>query len=110
VRTLIGGGASDLVLSAVATYADGWMPIGGGGVAEALPRLAAEAELVGRDPKELSVVPFGTIGSEGKLTHYATLGIDEVVLRVPAGAPDDMRAALEGLAPLLDLAATLEAT
>ncbi|HEY1830767.1 MAG TPA: TIGR03619 family F420-dependent LLM class oxidoreductase [Acidimicrobiales bacterium] len=110
VRTLIGGGASDLVLSAVATYADGWMPIGGGGVAEALPRLAAVAELVGRDPKELSVVPFGTIGSEGKLTHYATLGIDEVVLRVPAGAPDDMRAALEGLAPLLDLAATLEAT
>jgi probable F420-dependent oxidoreductase len=110
VRTLIGGGASELVLSAVATYADGWMPIGGGGVAEALPRLAAEAERVGRDPKELSVVPFGTIGSEGKLTHYASLGIDEVVLRVPAGAPDDMRAALEGLTPLLDLAVTLEAT
>ena len=32
------------------TYADGWIPIGGSGLSEALPRLHALAEEAGRDP------------------------------------------------------------
>ncbi len=110
VRTLIGGGAGDAVLSAVAEYADGWMPIGGRGLTEAIPRLHELAVAAGRDPAELSVIPFGTIGSEGKLEHYAELGVDEVVLRVRGDAPDAMRAELESLAQLLAFAATLETT
>ncbi|HVB90962.1 MAG TPA: LLM class F420-dependent oxidoreductase [Acidimicrobiales bacterium] len=108
VRTLIGGGAGNAVLSAVVDYADGWLPIGGSGLAEAIPRLHRMAEAAGRDPVELSVVPFGTIGSEGKLVHYAGLGINEVVLRVRSGTPDAMRQELESLAPLLVLSATLD--
>jgi probable F420-dependent oxidoreductase len=108
VRTLIGGGDTDTVLTAVADYADGWMPIGGRGLAEAIPRLRQAAESVGRDPATLTVVPFGTIGSEGKLEHYAALGIDEVVLRIHAGDRDAMAAQLDALTPLLDRAATLE--
>jgi probable F420-dependent oxidoreductase len=50
VRTLIGGGARESVFAAVASYADGWLPIGGGGLAAALPRLRELAELAGRDP------------------------------------------------------------
>jgi probable F420-dependent oxidoreductase len=109
LRTLIGGGAGDAVLSAVAEYADGWMPIGGGGLREAIPRLHRLAEEVDRDPAELSVIPFGTTpNSEEKLMHYAELGISEVILRVPAGSADDMAAHLESLAPLLAIAARLE--
>jgi probable F420-dependent oxidoreductase len=110
VRTLIGGGDGEAVLSAVADYADGWMPIGGRGLAEAIPRLQAKAEAAGRDPAELAVVPFGTIGSEAKLAHYAGLGVDEVVLRLRGGEPDAMRAELESFVPLLAFAATLETT
>jgi hypothetical protein len=33
-------------------------------------------------------VPFGTIPDRGKLDYYESLGIDEVVLRVPAGGRD----------------------
>jgi probable F420-dependent oxidoreductase len=111
VRTLIGGGAGDRVLSAVADYADGWMPIGGSGLGEAIPRLHRLAEAAGRDPAELSVIPFGTIGgNEAKLVHYAGLGVDEVVLRVPAGSADEMAARLDSLVPLLPIAATLEST
>jgi probable F420-dependent oxidoreductase len=110
VRTLIGGGDSDAVLSAVADYADGWMPIGGRGLSEAIPRLHQLAADAGRDPAALAVIPFGTIGSEAKLTHYAELGIDEVVLRLPGGAADAMRAELDSFAPLLHFAATLETT
>ena len=108
VRTLIGGGSGDAVLSAVADYADGWLPVGGRGLAEAIPRLHRLAEAGGRDPSTLSVIPFGTIGSETKLAHYATLGVDEVVLRVRAGDADAMRAELDQLAALLPFAATLE--
>jgi probable F420-dependent oxidoreductase len=110
VRTLVGGGSGDAVLQAVVDYADGWMPIGGSGLGEAIPRLHRAAQEAGRLPAELRVVPFGTIGSnEEKLVHYAGLGIDEVVLRVRAGSADDMRAELDALVPLLGIAAKLEA-
>jgi hypothetical protein len=65
------------------------------------------ADAAGRDPGELSVIPFGTIADERKLAHYADLGVSEVVLRVRSGQPDEMRAQLDSLAPLVALAATL---
>ena len=85
VRTLVGGGANEAVFTAIVEGADGWIPIGGSGLGTAIPRLHALAEEAGRDPAALAVVPFGTIADEGKLEHYAGLGITEVVLRVRAG-------------------------
>ena len=108
MRTLISGGAREAVFAAIVGFADGWLPIGGGGLTEALPRLRARAEEAGRDPASLTVVPFGTLADEGKLEHYARLGIDEVVLRLRAGDDASVRARLEALAPLLAFAATLE--
>jgi probable F420-dependent oxidoreductase len=107
VRTLVGGGATDTVFAAVTEVADGWIPIGGSGLADALPRLRDRAQAAGRDPAALSVVPFGTVASEGKLEHFARLGVDEVVLRVHAGPEHDVRHELESLAPLVSLAARL---
>jgi probable F420-dependent oxidoreductase len=108
VRTLIGGGSTDAVFAAIAEWADGWIPIGGRGLSETLPRLRARVEEAGRDPRDVCVVPFGTIADEGKLEHYARLGIDEVVLRIRAGDAPAVRAQLEALAPLVAFAATLE--
>ncbi len=107
VRTLVGGGASDTVLAAVAESADGWIPIGGGGLAGALPRLRHLAEAAGRDPGLLDVVPFGTIAGVAKLEHFARLGVAEVVLRLRAGPALDVRAEIESLAPLVERAAAL---
>jgi probable F420-dependent oxidoreductase len=107
VRTLIGGGASDIVLGTVAEIADGWIPIGGRGLTDAVPRLRRLAEASGRDPDHLDVVPFGTLATAPKLDHYARLGIEEVVLRVRAGSADEVRAQIESLAPLLEVAAAL---
>ncbi len=108
VRVLVGGGATDTVFGAIADRADGWIPIGGRGLTEALPRLRARVEAAGRDPGSISVVPFGTIADQGKLEHYANLGLDEVVLRIRAGTEPEVRAQLEALAPLVAFAATLE--
>jgi probable F420-dependent oxidoreductase len=110
VRTLIGGGATDSVFGAVAEYADGWLPIGGKGLTDAIPRLHRRAEEAGRNPAELSVVPFGTIAGREKLEHSAGLGIEEVVLRVRSGTADEVRAQLEPLADLVEFAAGLGPT
>jgi len=107
VRTLIGGGGGPRTLRAVAEWADGWMPVGGAGVAEALPELRRHAQAVGRDPGELSVVPFGSIPDAGKLEHFHSLGIDEVVLRLPSGDRDATWRALDDLATYLPLAGVL---
>lgn len=102
IPTLIGGGAGPAVFEAVAEYADGWLPVGGSGLAEALPRLRRAVEERGRDPEGIRVIPFGTIPSEAKLSHYQSQGIDEVVLRVPSGDPSRMLAVLDDHARFVD--------
>jgi probable F420-dependent oxidoreductase len=101
VRTLVGGGATGAVFSAVAEFADGWLPIGGAGIGPARDALAHACEEAGRDPAGIDVVPFGTIPDRGKLDHFASLGVTEVVCRVPAGDRDDMLRRLDDYAALL---------
>jgi probable F420-dependent oxidoreductase len=107
-RVLIGGGSGAAVLGAVADYADGWMPIGGSGLGEAIPRLHRLAEARGRNPESLDVVPFGTVGTGQKLEHYRSLGVTEVVLRVQSGSAEEMLTELDALTPLVELAMTLD--
>ena len=102
VTTLVGGGATPAVFAAVAEYGDGWMPIGGSGLADALPRLRRAVEERGRDPQAIRVVPFGTLPTDDKLAHFSKLGIADVVLRVPSGPPDEMLTALDGHVPYLE--------
>jgi probable F420-dependent oxidoreductase len=98
VPILLGGAATDAVFSAVCAFGDGWMPIGGAGLAEAMPRLATMAREAGRDPASLEVVPFGSVPTEGKLAHFAELGVSEVVLRLRNGAPGDVLRQLDDYA------------
>jgi hypothetical protein len=77
------------------------MPIGGSGVAEALPVLRRAVEDRGRDPQGILVVPFGTVPTDHKLAHYQDLGIREVVLRVASGGRDQMLATLDAHAEYL---------
>jgi probable F420-dependent oxidoreductase len=95
VTTLVGGGANPSVFAAVAEYADGWLPVGGSGLTQALPDLKRAVELAGRDPEAIRVVLFGTVPDDRKLDYYRSLGIDEVVLRIPSGGADEMLAVLD---------------
>lgn len=95
VATLIGGGAGPKMFRAIAACADGWMPIGGAGLSEALPELRRVWAGAGREPELLSVVPFGVVPNEGKLAHYQSLGCDEVVLRIPMGGEAEVTAVLD---------------
>ncbi|MEY2398282.1 MAG: hypothetical protein QOJ00_1456 [Actinomycetota bacterium] len=88
VPVLIGGAAGPKLFAAICDYADGWIPIGGGGLTKALPALRAQFEGAGRDPAAVRCVPFGTLPDPAKLDHFAALGIDEVVLRINEGDTD----------------------
>lgn len=95
VPILLGGIASPLVFGHVQRYCDGWIPIGGAGLTEAVPRFRAEAEAAGRDPATLRVMTFGTLPTPEKLAHYAAIGIDECVLRLPSAGKTEILAALD---------------
>jgi probable F420-dependent oxidoreductase len=98
---LIGGGAGPKLFSHIAEYADGWMPIGGAGMKEALPRLHAALEERGRDPRDLHIVPMGVYPTSEKLEYYASLGVTECVLRLPSATRETVLPVLDGYAELL---------
>jgi probable F420-dependent oxidoreductase len=103
VPVLMGGAPGPKLFAHIAEYCDGWIPIGGAGLTEALPRLRDEVAAAGRDPAALEIVPFGSLPSPGKLDHFEQLGVTECVFRIPS-APRDV------VLPQLDEQAALMAT
>src|SRR3546814_9039714 len=67
VPVLHGGQAGPKLFEHIADYGDGWIPVGGGGLTEAIPRLRDVVAAAGRDPATLELVPFGSIPAPGKL-------------------------------------------
>jgi hypothetical protein len=72
----------------VVEYGQGWIPIGGAGLTESVPRLREAWAQGGRDPAALQVVPFGSLPDHGKLDHFERLGIGECVFRLPSAPAD----------------------
>jgi len=98
---LIGGAAGPKLFAHIAEYADGWTPIGGGGVREGMQDLRRAMEQAGRDPAVLQVVAFGSTPDPRKLEYYASIGVTEAVLRVPCATADVVLPALDEYAKLL---------
>ena len=101
VPVLVGGGAGPKMFAHLAEYADGWIPIGGAGLAEAVPRLHAALEDAGRDPSSMRIVPFGSHPSADKLEHFASIGVTECVFRLPSAPRDEVLPVLDAQAELL---------
>ena len=104
VPVLVGGAPGPILFGHIAEFADGWIPVGGAGVAAAMADLHVAAEKAGRDPAELTVIPFGTLPDQGKLDHYETLGISETVLRLPSAGRDEVLRTLDSFAPFVQQA------
>lgn len=103
VPVLHGGAAGPKLFSHIAEYGDGWIPIGGAGLTDAIPRLRDAVADAGRDPADLEIVPFGSLPDPGKLDHFERIGVTECVFRLPS-APRDV------VLPLLDEQASLVAS
>lgn len=101
VPVLMGGGAVPKLLAHAVEYADGWMPIGGAGLSEAVPALRAALEAAGRDPEHFEIVPFASIPEHGKLDHYASLGVTETVFDLPSAPRDEVLPVLDRFAAIV---------
>src|SRR6266545_4683995 len=75
--------------------------LGGAAVRAALPDLHRACDAAGRDPATIRIVPFGTVPDPGKLEYYASIGIDEVVLRIPSATADRVLPVLDEYAGLV---------
>ncbi|MGW7544464.1 LLM class F420-dependent oxidoreductase [Streptomyces sp. NPDC054770] len=100
-RTLVGGAAGPKLFAHIAEYADGWLPIGGRGLAESVPVLRSVWADAGRDPAALQVVPYAVLPTPGKLAHYAELGIEEAVVQLPPAGEAEVLRVLDGYAEYL---------
>jgi probable F420-dependent oxidoreductase len=98
---VIGGAAGPKLFASIAAWADGWMPIGAGGLARNLPLLREAMDSVGRDPDGLRIAPMAVEPTAEKLDYYRGVGITEVGLRLPSGGPDDVRRTLDDYAAFL---------
>ncbi|GAA0486366.1 TIGR03619 family F420-dependent LLM class oxidoreductase [Streptomyces sp. NPDC046215] len=99
-RVLIGGTAGPKLFAHIAEYADGWLPIGGSGLGEALPLLRRAWEEAGR-AGEPQVVPYAVRPSAGKLVHLAELGLREIVVGLPSAGEAEVLRALDAHAEFL---------
>jgi probable F420-dependent oxidoreductase len=98
---LIGGAAGPKLFASIAAWADGWMPIGAGGLAKNLPALREAVHAAGRDPDALRIAPMAVEPTAEKLDYYRGLGITEVGFRLPTGDADAVRRALDDYAAFL---------
>lgn len=90
VPVLLGGAAGPTLFEHVAEYGSGWIPVGGSGLTQAIPRLRDTVASAGRDPAEVDVIPFGSVPTHGKLDHFDEMGITECVFRLPSAPRDEV--------------------
>jgi probable F420-dependent oxidoreductase len=98
---LLGGAPGPTLFAHVAEYADGWLPIGGAGIKQALPELARACEARGRDASKLEIVPMGVFPDDAKLDYYREVGVTEAVLRLPSAPRDEVMPVLDRYARYL---------
>jgi len=98
---LLGGAAGPTLFAHIAEYGDGWLPIGGGGIKQALPQLRRACEERGRDPDALRIVPLGVLPDPEKLAYYESLGVTEAVLRLPSAPRDEVLPVLDSFSRYL---------
>ena len=100
-RVLMGGAPGPTLFDHIAEYADGWIPIGGAGVRQAMVALREAAEARGRAFGEMHVVPFGVLPDAEKLAYYESIGVSEVVLRLPTDSREVVLPLMDEYARLL---------
>jgi probable F420-dependent oxidoreductase len=100
---VIGGLAGPKLFEHIAEYADGWAPIGPRTIMEGLPALQKAFEDAGRDPATIRLHGFDPRGEPDLVEHYASLGVERLVLNIAPHDRDGLERILDELAPLVDL-------
>ncbi|MFD3330832.1 TIGR03619 family F420-dependent LLM class oxidoreductase [Streptomyces sp. NPDC058701] len=99
-RTLLGGEAGPRFFSRVAEYADGWLALDKGDLESWIPHLRSSWREAGRTGAP-EIVPYSILPSKERMAQYRGMGIDEVVLRLPAERAPGVLRTLEDYAAFL---------
>ncbi len=105
---ILGGDAGPKTAAHIAEFCDGWMPIGGRHALDKWDEVRAACETIGRDPATVELGVFGAPPDEAKLTDLAGKGVRRAVFGLPQGPRGDVLAALDAMAPYVDLMRTAE--
>lgn len=95
VPVWLGVGIGPKNLAHLVEYCQGWIPIGGSGLRDDIPRVTAALEEAGRDPAGFDIVPFGSTPDASKLDYFQGVGCTQVVMNAPSAARDDIMPWLE---------------
>jgi alkanesulfonate monooxygenase SsuD/methylene tetrahydromethanopterin reductase-like flavin-dependent oxidoreductase (luciferase family) len=99
---ILGGDAGPKTAADIAEFCDGWMPIGGRHAVDKFTEVQAACERIGRDPSTVELGVFAAPPDEAKLTELAGKGVKRAVFGLPQGPRDEVLAALEAMAPLVE--------
>jgi probable F420-dependent oxidoreductase len=99
---ILGGAAGPRTAADIAEFCDGWMPIGGRSAIAKWPEVEAACEKIGRDPSTIEIGVFTPPPDEEVLAELADKGVTRAVFALPQGPRDEVLAALETFAPLVD--------
>jgi len=98
---ILGGDAGPRTAAHIAEFCDGWMPIAGRYSLDKWAEVERACEAIGRDPATIELGVFGATPDPAKLHDVAAKGAKRAVLALPQGPRDDVLAALEQMAPLV---------
>ncbi len=102
---LLGAALGPKALDALVEHCDGWMPIGGSGLKESLPRVRTALEEAGRDPDAFTFHVYGSKPDPDQLRFYADLGVHQTSFWLPPKGRAEVIPVLDRYAELLETVA-----
>lgn len=95
---LLGARLGPRTLGDITEWCDGWLPIGGSGVRDAIPRLRSAFEDAGRDPDALTVWVTGARPDIDQLRYLERIGVDHASFWLPSESADELLPVLDRFA------------
>ncbi len=95
IPVLLGGAGGPRLMEHLVEYADGWLPIGGSGLARGIPAYHDRLRAAGRDPGSVRVIPIGSHPDADKIAHFESIGVEECVFRLPSAPPGEVMPTLD---------------
>lgn len=92
---LVGARLGPRTVADVTEWGDGWLPMGGSGLRDAIPHLRTAFQEAGRDPDGLTVWVTGSKPDVDQLRYFARLGVEHTSFWLPSGQRHELLPVLD---------------
>ena len=98
---IMGGTAGPKTAADIASYCDGWMPIGARTLESGWAEIVKACEAIDRDPGTLTKGIFGAKGTPEAMDSLEEMGVERALIALPQAPADEVMVALEQYTPLV---------